>query len=153
MFIVSSIFIGITHDLWLVGVFHASFNIESFPGERMYVVSLNISICFEDEKPCYLSVQILHNTRLPRRLCTWETKYYIERKDYLFLSIFLTLLKSNFCQCLSWNFKIHSMWSSTTTCYCLLNLDNLRNLWSYLAKSLNKVQDISMYFLYTLRST
>lgn len=94
MFIVSSIFIGITHDLWLVGVFHASFNIESFPGERMYVVSLNISICFEDEKPCYLSVPILHNTRLPRRLCTWETKYYIERKDYLFLSIFFNPLST-----------------------------------------------------------
>ncbi|VDI45264.1 Hypothetical predicted protein [Mytilus galloprovincialis] len=70
---------GITHDLWLVGIFHASFNIRSFPGERMYVVSLNISICFEDEKPCYLTVQILQNTRLPRRLCSWETKYYIEK--------------------------------------------------------------------------
>ncbi|CAG2233871.1 unnamed protein product [Mytilus edulis] len=69
---------GVTHDLWLVGVFHAAFNIRSFEGEKFLVVSLNISICFEEAQPCYLSVQILRNTRLPRRLCSWETNYSIK---------------------------------------------------------------------------
>lgn len=71
---------GVTHDLWLVGVFHAAFNIRSFEGEKFLVVSLNISICFEEAQPCYLSVQILRNTRLPRRLCSWETNYSIKSK-------------------------------------------------------------------------
>lgn len=119
MFISNHFFIGITHDLWLVGIFHASFNIRSFPGERLYVVSLNISICFEDEKPCNLTVQILQNTRLPRRLCSWETKYYIESKDYLFLRNFFNPLSMIFLS-MSYNkevrYTFHAVIYNYSTC-------------------------------------
>jgi len=57
-------------------VFHLSFTIEDLPGERIHVVSLNMSICFEDGQPCDVT-QILDRTRLPKDLCTWDTSFYM----------------------------------------------------------------------------
>lgn len=72
-------FLGQKEDLWLVGVFHMSFTIDDLPGERIYVVSLNMSECFEDGQPCNTTI-VLNKTRLPKDLCVMDNSYYIASK-------------------------------------------------------------------------
>ena len=78
---------GVLEELWLVGVFHITFTIDDLEGERIYIVSLNISICFDDHTDCYMSAQILKHTRLPKELCKYDTQYSIRGKyPILYLS-------------------------------------------------------------------
>ncbi|CAG2253144.1 unnamed protein product [Mytilus edulis] len=67
---------GVQESFWLAGVLGLSYSIEDFSGESMYLVSLNISVCFESNKPCHASAQILSNTWLKKTLCAWDTSYY-----------------------------------------------------------------------------
>ena len=71
---------GVLEELWLVGVFHITFTIDNLEGERIYIVSLNISICFDNHIDCYMSAQILKHTRLPKELCKYDTQYSIRGK-------------------------------------------------------------------------
>ncbi|VDI36613.1 Hypothetical predicted protein, partial [Mytilus galloprovincialis] len=68
---------GKQEELWLAGVLHLSFEIDDFSGESKYLVSLNMSICFESNKSCHVSTQILSNTWLTKALCAWDNNYYI----------------------------------------------------------------------------
>ncbi|VDI15760.1 Hypothetical predicted protein [Mytilus galloprovincialis] len=68
---------GVQESFWLAGVLRLSYSIEDFSGESMYLVSLNMSVCFESNKSCHVSAQILSNTWLKKTLCAWNTNYYL----------------------------------------------------------------------------
>ncbi|VDI23782.1 Hypothetical predicted protein, partial [Mytilus galloprovincialis] len=68
---------GKQEELWLAGVLRLSFEIDDFNGESKYLVSLNMSVCFENNKSCHVSTQILSNTWLTKALCAWDNSYYI----------------------------------------------------------------------------
>ncbi|CAC5411203.1 unnamed protein product [Mytilus coruscus] len=61
----------------LVGSVMIDYVIEDIPGESMYLVSMNISYCYEDGQPCYMVTTVFDNTRLPKDLCEWKTDYHI----------------------------------------------------------------------------
>ncbi|XP_076086791.1 uncharacterized protein LOC143057371 [Mytilus galloprovincialis] len=51
--------------------------IEELAGSLTYLVSLNISFCYNDGQPCNIIASVLENTLLPRDLCAWNTDYLI----------------------------------------------------------------------------
>ena len=59
----------------------SSYMIEDIPGESMYLVSMNISYCYEDGQPCYMVTTVFDNTRLPKDICEWKTDYHIPSKS------------------------------------------------------------------------
>ncbi|XP_052083593.1 uncharacterized protein LOC127720891 [Mytilus californianus] len=67
---------GVQESFWLAGVLRLSYSIEDFSGESLYLVSLNMSVCFESNKSCHASTQILSHTWLTKALCAWDTNYY-----------------------------------------------------------------------------
>ncbi|CAG2247494.1 unnamed protein product [Mytilus edulis] len=68
---------GVQEEFWLAGVLRLSYKIDDFDGESQYLVSLNMSVCFESNKTCHMTAQILSNTWLKKTLCAWDNSYYI----------------------------------------------------------------------------
>ncbi|XP_052081234.1 uncharacterized protein LOC127719258 [Mytilus californianus] len=68
---------GVQEEFWLAGVLRLSYMINDFDGESLYLVSLNMSVCFESNKTCHVTTQILSNTWLKKTLCAWDNSYYI----------------------------------------------------------------------------
>ncbi|XP_076085326.1 uncharacterized protein LOC143056125 [Mytilus galloprovincialis] len=68
---------GTKKQFALVGSVMIDYIIEDIPGESMYLVSMNISYCYEDGHPCYMVTTVFDNTRLPKDLCEWKTDYHI----------------------------------------------------------------------------
>ncbi|XP_048250793.1 uncharacterized protein LOC124111176 [Haliotis rufescens] len=58
----------------LNGVVRIEFKIDDLKGERKFLVSLNVSLCFEAESTCLLSVPIITEAKFPKILCNWEDK-------------------------------------------------------------------------------
>lgn len=48
---------------------------------KQYMLNMNMSVCFEKEGPCIVSVPVFENTKLPKLGCDWsktnlgKTKY------------------------------------------------------------------------------
>ena len=49
----------------------------------MFLVSLNVSYCYEDGQPCYVITTVFDNTKLPKDLCEWHTNYHIPSKSVI----------------------------------------------------------------------
>ncbi|CAG2196992.1 unnamed protein product [Mytilus edulis] len=67
----------------LMGFVRVSYKIHEFFHERMFVVSVNISVCYEANGPCALDLKILENTKLPIPLCDFNQEIPGEKiKDF-----------------------------------------------------------------------
>ncbi|CAC5409208.1 unnamed protein product [Mytilus coruscus] len=63
---------GETHKFSLQGGIIINYKIDEFYNERMFIVSLNISICYEANGPCALDLKILENSKLPIPFCDFS---------------------------------------------------------------------------------
>lgn len=52
-----------------------SYQVEDLESEKKYMVSLNLSICFESHGPCVVSIPVLKNARLPKAVCDWKSDF------------------------------------------------------------------------------
>ncbi|XP_052067239.1 uncharacterized protein LOC127706622 [Mytilus californianus] len=66
---------GKSEHFKLHGLIHLDFIIEEFKISRMYMVNLNLSVCFETHYPCVIHVTVLRNTQLPKRICNWKSDF------------------------------------------------------------------------------
>ena len=64
-------------------VIYFSYVIENLESERKFMVSLNLSICFESHGPCVVNIPILKNTQLPKSICDWKSDFIDPSKYYL----------------------------------------------------------------------
>ncbi|WAR05123.1 hypothetical protein MAR_020492 [Mya arenaria] len=58
-------------QFWLNGVVRMSFNLLELRGDRSYVISLKISLCFEANSSCESDINILNETKIPKLKCQW----------------------------------------------------------------------------------
>ena len=49
--------------------------IDDLDSERKFLVSLNLSVCFESKGPCLISMPVLRKTQLPKALCDWKSDF------------------------------------------------------------------------------
>ncbi|VDI06314.1 Hypothetical predicted protein [Mytilus galloprovincialis] len=59
----------------LHGVVHLDYQVEDLESEKKFMVSLNLSICFESHGPCVVSIPVLKNARLPKAVCDWKSDF------------------------------------------------------------------------------
>jgi hypothetical protein len=55
----------------------SSFNVHDFASEKVYLLNLNISVCFEAFGECASEVQVFKDTKVPKMACDWSTGYAI----------------------------------------------------------------------------
>ncbi|KAL3873935.1 hypothetical protein ACJMK2_037012, partial [Sinanodonta woodiana] len=60
---------GQVEHFWLKGIFRIDFKIFDLKTEGMYLVNLNISVCFEARNSCNVGFPIMTNTKLTKRQC------------------------------------------------------------------------------------
>lgn len=60
--------------------------IDDLVSEGNYMVSLDISVCYDAHSPCKYTETILRNTRLRKSVCDWETWYIDDGKLYRYNS-------------------------------------------------------------------
>lgn len=58
-------------------IFNFSYTINDLSSEKMFVVNVDISVCFE-EKDCLIDVPLLNDVYLPKPLCNWNSGYNIK---------------------------------------------------------------------------
>ncbi|XP_046562951.1 uncharacterized protein LOC124271844 [Haliotis rubra] len=57
----------------LKGIFRADYVIDNLEGEKQFLVSLNISACFESGGKCLVTLPVLNQARLPNPGCDWNS--------------------------------------------------------------------------------
>ena len=67
----------------MISFVYSSYVIENLESERKFMVSLNLSICFESHSPCVVSIPVLKNTQLPKSICDWKSDFIDPSKYYL----------------------------------------------------------------------
>lgn len=55
-------------------------------GERLYLVNMNLSFCFESSAACYKTIDVFSDTLLPKTSCSWNSQqgpiyYFVIHKD------------------------------------------------------------------------
>jgi len=58
------------------------YKIEELENERVYLVSMSVSICLESNGPCELDLKILENVKLPKSLCDFSQGFAIPGKSF-----------------------------------------------------------------------
>ena len=58
------------------------YKIEELENERVYLVSINVSICLESNAPCEQDLKILENIKLPKSLCDFSQGFAIPGKSF-----------------------------------------------------------------------
>ena len=43
-------------------------------GERLYLVNMNLSFCFESSGPCHKTIVVFQDTLLPKTACGWNSQ-------------------------------------------------------------------------------
>ncbi|XP_063420822.1 uncharacterized protein LOC134706043 [Mytilus trossulus] len=66
---------GKQEHIKLFGLVGLDLLIEDYPTERQYEVTLDLSICFESDSPCMISVPVLRKTILPKTICEWKSDF------------------------------------------------------------------------------
>ncbi|XP_076086925.1 uncharacterized protein LOC143057500 [Mytilus galloprovincialis] len=74
---------GKQEHIKLYGFVGLYFMIKDFPGERQFEVTLDLSICFNSNSPCEISVPILKNTILPKSICEWKSDFIDPNFSYM----------------------------------------------------------------------
>ncbi|KAK3612535.1 hypothetical protein CHS0354_024512 [Potamilus streckersoni] len=62
----------------LFGAVKLQYQVFSLNNEGVYIVTLNLSTCFDTEVPCLQAVKILHATKLPKRDCLHRKGFQME---------------------------------------------------------------------------
>lgn len=52
-----------------------SYTIDDLKGEKQFLVTMEISVCFEANGPCALTIPILEEVRLPKPLCNLDSGF------------------------------------------------------------------------------
>ncbi|XP_062581277.1 uncharacterized protein LOC134243073, partial [Saccostrea cucullata] len=73
---------GKVENLWLSGVSRLDFMLEDLYGERLYLVNMNVSFCFESAGECYKSIAVFKDTLLPKRICPWDQSQGFSLSDW-----------------------------------------------------------------------
>ncbi|XP_071123205.1 uncharacterized protein [Mytilus edulis] len=66
---------GKPEHIKLNGLVHLDFIIEDFKVSRQYMVTFNLSVCFETQYLCAIHVPVLRNTQLPKQICNWKSDF------------------------------------------------------------------------------
>ncbi|XP_052081233.1 uncharacterized protein LOC127719257 [Mytilus californianus] len=74
---------GKQEHIKLFGLFGLDLLIEDYPTERQYEVTLDLSICFESDSPCMISVPVLRKTILPKTICEWKSDFIDPNFSYM----------------------------------------------------------------------
>ena len=48
------------------------YTIHDLQAEKKYMLNMNLSVCFEQDGPCLVSVPVFENTKLPKLGCDWD---------------------------------------------------------------------------------
>ncbi|XP_060596420.1 uncharacterized protein LOC132750448 [Ruditapes philippinarum] len=67
----SDITYGTPSRFCLYGMVCIEYSIKNMLWSEIYIVDLNISICFESSSPCNIQSQIFKSTILPKKICGW----------------------------------------------------------------------------------
>ncbi|KAL3873866.1 hypothetical protein ACJMK2_036950, partial [Sinanodonta woodiana] len=68
---------GKKKTFYLAGVVRMEFSIEDLSAERLYLVNMMLSVCFETRSSCMIKVPLLQNTLMPKALCSGKLDYYV----------------------------------------------------------------------------
>ncbi|XP_052090897.1 uncharacterized protein LOC127727822 [Mytilus californianus] len=68
---------GTLEKKYLMNVVRLEYVIDDLSVTSEYQISLNISICFESKKTCYLSMKVFDHYKLPKVFCNWGTGFKI----------------------------------------------------------------------------
>ncbi|XP_033724553.1 uncharacterized protein LOC117314596 [Pecten maximus] len=67
---------GTNHRLTLFEIFTLEYMIVDLTGERKFIVNMNISVCFDDDRTsCQFYVSVFDNTILPKPECSWSRDF------------------------------------------------------------------------------
>ena len=53
------------------------YKIDDFQSEKTFVVSVNVSICLESNKPCDVHLEVIKNVKFPKPLCDFSGEFSI----------------------------------------------------------------------------
>ena len=51
------------------------YKVTDLSGENVYLIDMNVKICFNDPSPCDLQETVYLKTKLPKQQCPWFTGY------------------------------------------------------------------------------
>lgn len=62
-------------DVWVfIWFILLSFTVDDMYGERLYLVNMNLSFCFESSAACYKTIVVFSDTLLPKTSCSWNSQ-------------------------------------------------------------------------------
>ncbi|XP_062596534.1 uncharacterized protein LOC134257978, partial [Saccostrea cucullata] len=64
----------------LYGIYKISILMENFYNERKYLMSMNISQCYESSQNCHLDLVVFKNSLIPKGICSWSMDFNM--KDF-----------------------------------------------------------------------
>ncbi|XP_071145134.1 uncharacterized protein [Mytilus edulis] len=63
------------HEIYLGGIYRLHFQLEELPGSNNYIISMDISICWDSEATCDYRITILENNILAKEDCDWKRPF------------------------------------------------------------------------------
>ncbi|CAG2253142.1 unnamed protein product [Mytilus edulis] len=70
---------GTVLEVSLLGVINMNFTIDDLPDDKMFIVSMNVSVCFEANSTCEDDiVNVLDNALLPKQQCKYSEDFNVE---------------------------------------------------------------------------
>ncbi|XP_063410695.1 uncharacterized protein LOC134693725 [Mytilus trossulus] len=65
-------------QVWLRGIVRMDFTINNLPSENLYLLNMNLSVCFESPGVCEVGpVNIFVNTLLPKKTCDFSSDFVV----------------------------------------------------------------------------
>lgn len=61
------------------------FNIANLVTDGVYLVNMDVLVCFESSKPCALTINVLTDSRLPKPDCEWNRGFIKPGNTYLLI--------------------------------------------------------------------
>ncbi|XP_076086926.1 uncharacterized protein LOC143057501 [Mytilus galloprovincialis] len=63
------------HQIYLGGIYRLHFQLEELPRSNNYIISMNISICWDSEATCDYRITVLENSILAKEYCDWRRPF------------------------------------------------------------------------------
>ncbi|VDI13107.1 Hypothetical predicted protein, partial [Mytilus galloprovincialis] len=63
------------HEIYLGGIYRLHFQLEELPGSNNYIISMDISICWDSEAACDYRITVLENNILEKEDCDWKRPF------------------------------------------------------------------------------
>ncbi|KAJ8320500.1 LOW QUALITY PROTEIN: hypothetical protein KUTeg_002087 [Tegillarca granosa] len=67
-----------THQIALFGLIQISYNIDDLHSERMFVLNVNLSVCYNKAGPCDIDTVLFKDTQLPKAHCQLDTGFIVK---------------------------------------------------------------------------